>query len=277
VKESEYLTDAFTREAVQFIDLHSTDPFFLCLTYSAVHRPLQVTEQYYKRFAHIQDDRLRIYAAMVSAMDDGVGAILDKLKDKGLEKDTLLFFVSDNGAERDTESNAPLNTGKYHLFEGGIRIPFVVQWPGRIPAGKICSEPVSTLDIMPTAAAAANASLPSNRPVDGTNLLPYLTAETSTPPHDILFWRVGPNAAARKGRWKYVELDRERVFLFDLETDVGETRNMADDKPEIVAEMAEAIKNWETEMIEPLWSSRGNLTSNLSDYGLGEGTYRLFI
>jgi len=277
VKEPVYLTDAFTREALHFIERHSNSPFFLYVPYSAVHEPLQVTDKYYKRFAHIRDDRLRIYAAMVSAMDDGVGAILRILKEKGIEENTLLFFVSDNGAEQGTGSNKPLNTGKFHLFEGGIRVPFVAQWPGRLPAGKTCSAPVSTLDIMPTAAAAAGAPLPDNRHLDGVNLLPYLTAETSVPPHDTLFWRVGPNAAARKGRWKYVELDRERSFLFDLETDIGEMRNLADDKPRMVAAMAEALKDWETQMVEPLWSSRGNLTVNLSDYALGEGTYKLFI
>jgi len=178
VKEPEYLTDAFTREAVQFIERNSTVPFFLCITYSAVHEPLQVTEKYYKRFAHIQDERLRVYAAMVSAMDDGVGAILDKLKEKGVERDTLLFFVSDNGAESGTKSNGPLNAGKYHLFEGGIRVPFVVQWPGRFPAGKTYSEPVSALDIMPTAAAAAGAPLPDNRQRQPAHLCPTTVPST---------------------------------------------------------------------------------------------------
>jgi len=109
------------------------------------------------------------------------------------------------------------------------------------------------------------------------NLLPYVTGKTSAPPHNTLFWRVGPNAAARKGRWKYVEVNRRRRFLFDLETDIGERRNLAEDKPQIAAEMAEALKDWETEMVEPLWSSHGHFTINFSDYGFGEGTYRLFI
>ena len=277
VKEPEYLTDAFTREALSFIERHANEPFFLYVAYNAVHTPLQVTDRYYRRFAHIKNEPLRIYTAMIHALDEGVGAILNKLKQQSLEKDTLLFFISDNGAVHRLGSNHPLLAGKLYPFEGGIRVPFLAQWPGHIPAGLQFRQPVISLDVFATAVALGQAEPPADRPIDGTDLMPYLTGRSRGAPHGILFWRNGTNVAVRKGRWKYINLNRKRTLLFDLQEDVGEKHDLSKDEPEIVAELEKALAEWEGQTIEPLWPSRGTVPVRLDAHGLGGGTYELFI
>ena len=208
VDEPEYLTDAFTREAVDFIARHRDEPFFLYLSYNAVHTPLQASDAYLDRFAHIPDVQRRTYAAMLSALDDGVGAVLDALREAGVEERTLVFFLSDNGGAElvNASRNGPLRAAKGQLFEGGIRVPFLVRWPDRLPAGATYDLPVISLDVFPTALAAAGVALPSDRVIDGANLLPHLTGELDTAPHDSLFWRFGRGGAVRRGRWKLIRL-----------------------------------------------------------------------
>jgi arylsulfatase A-like enzyme len=208
VDEKEYLTDAFTREAVAFIDHHANDnkPFYLYLAYNAVHTPMDTIEKYMRRFPEIQDPLRRKHAAMLAAMDDGVGAVMASLHRNGLEDRTLVFFLSDNGGptRSNTSSNKPLRGFKGQVLEGGIRIPFMVAWKGHLPAGKVDDRPVIQLDIMPTAVAVAGGSMPTDRPIDGVNLMPHLTGKQTKAPHDVLFWRMGPQAAVRKGDWKLV-------------------------------------------------------------------------
>jgi arylsulfatase A-like enzyme len=208
VDEKEYLTDAFTREAVAFVEHHAKDskPFYLYLPYNAVHLPLDTIDKYLQRFSQIQDPRRRKHAAMLAALDEGVGAVMATLRKNGLEDRTLVFFFSDNGGPTlsNTSSNKPLRGFKGQVLEGGIRIPFMVAWKGHLPEGKVDDRPVIQLDIMPTAVAAAGGSMPTDRPIDGVNLLPYLTGKESKSPHEVLFWRMGPQAAVRKGDWKLV-------------------------------------------------------------------------
>jgi len=256
VDEKEYLTDAFTREAVSFIERHKKHPFFLYLTYNAVHTPMHATEKYLARFKNIADERRRTYAAMLSAMDDGVGAVLGKLKDAGLEQDTLIFFFSDNGGPPvNASSNHPLKGHKGSMWEGGIRVPFMVKWPGSIPAGKVYRHAVICLDVLPTAAAAAAAKLPKDRPIDGVNLLPYLTGENKQPRlrRGILFWRMRNNRAVRKGNWKLVCSGPAAPQLFDLSKDIGETTDLALKQPEVVKELSRDLAAWEAKMVPPLW------------------------
>src|SRR5262249_55030691 len=162
VDEKEYLTDAFAREALAFIDRHQKETFFLYLPFNAVHNPLQAPPKYQERFAQIKDEKRRTFAAMLSAMDDAVGAVLKRNRDAGLENDTLIFFISDNGGptRQTTSRNDPLNGFKGQTLEGGIRIPYIVQWKGQLPAGKVYDQPVIALDIHPTAVAAAGVKLP---------------------------------------------------------------------------------------------------------------------
>jgi len=257
VEEEQYLTDAFTREAVAFINNHRSRPFFLYVPYTAPHQPLQVTQKYYNRFPHIDDESTRIYAAMISSMDDGIGSILDALEENRLEKNTLVIFLSDNGAGvADYCSNRPLRLGKQTLFEGGIRVPFCMKWPGQIPEGTTCEHPVSALDIFPTAVAAAGGDPSTKNPGDGVDLLPYLKGTISDRPHDMLFWRSSPNWAVRIGNWKLIHAG-DRDWLYNLNDDIGEQSNLAAEQPEMVKKLKNAYDRWNSEMIEPLWPPMG--------------------
>jgi arylsulfatase A-like enzyme len=215
VHVTEYQTDAFTREGVNFIDQHRNQPFFLYMAYHAPHKPLQATKKYYDRFPEIALKPLRIHTAMISAMDDGVGALVAKLKADGLDKNTIIFFLSDNGCpssvgEEGACSNAPLVGFKRTHFEGGVRVPFIVSWPGHVPAGRVDSRVVSSLDIFPTAVAAAGGKLPADRAYDGVDLMPFLTSKLGDPPNPTLYWRAGPNFAIRDGGWKMMLTNKAR-------------------------------------------------------------------
>jgi len=288
VDEKEYLTDAFTREAVAFIDRHAKDskPFYLYLPYNAVHLPMDTTEKYMQRFTEIQDPLRRRHAAMLAALDDGVGAVMASLRKNGLEERTLVFFFSDNGGPtlKNTSTNKPLRGFKGQVLEGGIRIPFMVAWKGHLPAGKVDDRPVIQLDIMPTAVAVAGGNMPTDRPIDGVNLMPYLTGQETKPPHDILFWRLGPQAAVRKGDWKLIRHEgapiesrpaaRARrgaragaagsagldgigpvgtVLLYNLAKDIHEDTNLAAENPDKVNELSAALDAWESQLAKPLW------------------------
>ena len=259
VEEEDYLTDAFSREAVAFIKTHKSKPFFLYVPYNAPHLPLQTTLKYYDRFPHIKEEQKRIYMAMVSAVDDGIGDILDALEDHGIEDNTMVVFLSDNGCtlyRTRACSNDPLRLGKMSQFEGGVRVPFCVKWPGRIPKGKTYDYPVSALDIFPTALAAAGGKLPTDRPRDGVDLIPYLNGTTSARPHEALFWRNGPNWAVRKGDWKLFSAG-EHHWLYDLTDDIGEKENMAKKRPDLVREILAIHDQWNRQMIDPIWPARG--------------------
>ncbi len=253
VPEKEYLTEAFTREGLAFIDRHHQQPFLLVMTYNAIHSPMQAKPEYMQRFDYIDDQHRRVFAAMLASLDDGVGALLAKLREKKLEEDTLIFFVSDNGGPTQelTSSNQPLRGGKGQLWEGGIRTPAMMQWKKHLPAGKTFDHPVISLDIFATACAAAGAQ---GRPVDGVNLAPYLSGQNKQPPHDILFWRYGRAIAVRKANWKLVRQAPEQGFqLFDLSTDIAETTNLASQKPELARELETALTQMNAQMAEPLW------------------------
>ena len=259
IEEHEYLTDAITREAVDFIDRHDDKPFFLYVPYNAVHSPLQGADAYMRKFAHIEDIHRRIFAAMLANMDDSVGDILKQLRKSGLEEKTIVFFLSDNGGPTKelTSSNLPLRAGKGAMHEGGLRVPFMVQWKGTIPAGKVYDKPVTSLDIYATAAANAKAAAPKN--IEGVDLVPYLTGKISGRPHETLFWRQGGKAGLRHGDWKLVRMGgRKNVGnakweLYDLSNDLSEENNLAKENPERLAEL---VAIWETmngEMQEPMF------------------------
>lgn len=258
IDEPEYLTDALGREAVAFIDREKQHPFFLYLTFNAVHAPLEVPQKYRQRVASIADPKRRTFAAMLTAMDDNVGAVLDKLKGDKLTDNTLVFFIADNGGPtpQTTSRNNPLRGFKGQVWEGGIRVPFMAQWPGHLPAGKVYGQPVSSLDIVPTALAAAGASPGNDKPLDGVDLLPHLTGAKTTPPHENLYWRFGPQWAIRQGNYKLLQPRGEAAQLFDLAADVGEQKNLAADKPEIVEKLRAAYQKWNAQLEEPRWQGR---------------------
>jgi arylsulfatase A-like enzyme len=237
VEKTDYLTDAFTREAVGFIERQARasaasaaaqgaekKPFFLYLAYNAVHVPLQAPPQYAARFPDEKDDNRRTMLAMLAAMDEGVGQLLTKLREHNLEEDTLIIFLSDNGAP--THANASRNTPfrgvKNTTWDGGIHVPLIVQWKGSLPAGKVYDQPVVSLDIAPTIFAVAGVStLPKGR-YDGVELLPYLSGANRNPPHDVLYWRSGEQWAVRSGNDKLTRADvTAPPKLFNLSKDPG--------------------------------------------------------
>ncbi len=259
VEEKEYFTDAITREAVDFIDRNADRPFFLYLPYNAVHSPMQGADAYMKKFEHIEDIHRRIFAAMLANMDDSIGTVLKRLSTHALEEETLVVFFSDNGGPTVelTSSNAPLREGKGSVYEGGLRVPFLLQWKGRIPAGQIYDHPVLSLDVFATAAAISKAPLKKKK-YDGVNLVPFLTGEDDGRPHETLFWRTGTKTAIRVGDWKLLKNPRRQKGreweLYDLASDIGEANNLATAESEKLKELVAAWEKTNSEMIEPVWT-----------------------
>ena len=267
VDEKANLTDAFTREACDFIGRHRAQPWFLYLPYNAVHSPMQGADAYMQKFAHIEDIHRRIFAAMLAQLDDSVGIVLAKLRETGREENTLVFFVSDNGGPTKelTSSNAPLRGGKGDLWEGGIRVPFIVSWRGKVPAKQVIDVPVTSMDVTATALDVAqiadsparseskkNADKNVRTTLDGARLLPRLTGQTTAAPHDTLYWRVGKKNALRHGDWKLIR-DGGAWQLFNFAADIGETTDLAAKEPARVAELSALWNHWNAEQIEPLW------------------------
>lgn len=251
VEEQEYLTDALSREAVAFVERNQENPFFLYLAYNAPHSPLQATEKYLQRFDHIKDKKRKTYAAMVSAVDDGVGALLNSLEALNIDKNTLVFFLSDNGGpELDNSSdNRELREGKGSLFEGGIRVPFAMQWPVKIPRGSVYNEPVISLDIFATATELVQVTPKSE--IDGVNLIPFLTSKNSGVPHKQLFWRKydDQSIAMRSGNMKLVQHKTPNKELYNLADDVSETVMLKDSI--LFNQLSTAFDNWDAKNSEP--------------------------
>ena len=224
---------------------------------------MQGADPYMRKFGHINNIQRRIFAAMLSNLDDSVGSILKKLRQEGLEENTLIFFISDNGGPTRelTSSNLPLRDGKGSVYEGGIRIPYLVQWKGKLPEGSEYDKPVISLDIFSTAAAVANAEMDKRKTIDGVNLLPYLTGENKGRPHDQLFWRISNRTAIRAGDWKLLRnpgRGQDGAWeLYNLADDLSETNNLASSQPTKLKEMIKAWESMNGEMIDPVWNPRG--------------------
>jgi uncharacterized sulfatase len=210
--------------------------------------------------SHIADHRLRVYAAMIRALDRGVGRVLEALRAHGLEENTLVFFTSDNGAPHYIglpDVNQPFRGWKITLFEGGIRVPYFAKWPARLRAGQEYAALVHGFDIFATAAAAAGVPLPADRKIDGVDLVPFARGEREGEPHRALFWRSGHYRVARIGGWKLQLNERPpgSTWLFDLNTDPSEHNNLADREPERVAAMRRALDAHDAEQVESAWPS----------------------
>jgi arylsulfatase A-like enzyme len=257
--EDFYSTDAYAKRAVDWIGKNKDKPFFLYLPFNAQHAPLQAPKKYLDRFPKITDDKRRTFAAMMSAMDDAVGAVLEKVKEIGQEENTLIFFFSDNGGPTPvtTSKNGALRGLKATTLEGGIRVPFCVQWKGKIPAGKEYHHPVIQLDILPTAIAAAGGKIDADWKLDGVDLLPYLTGKKKDKPHETLYWRFGEQWAIIKGDWKLVvnRIDgvKKDPALYNLKDDIGESKDLAEKEPEKVKDLQADWKRWNAEQKDPLW------------------------
>jgi arylsulfatase A-like enzyme len=254
--EKEHLTYAFGREAVSFIDRHKEKPFFLYLAFNAVHAPLQPPIRLAKEFTEIKDEKRRAFAKLLKSMDDAVGQVLTKVREAGLENDTLIFFLSDNGGptESTTSRNDPFKGYKTQVHEGGIRVPFMAQWKGHLPAGKTYEKPIIALDILPTAVAVAGGKVDDN--VDGVNLLRYLENGKSGAPHDALCWRYDKQSAVRMGDWKLARHEVYGTRLFNLASDPGEKEDLAGENPDKVSELLAAWDTWNSKNIKAMWPSQ---------------------
>lgn len=282
IEKPAYLTDGFGDEAVSFIKRHATQPFFLYLSFNAVHTPMQAPSHYLQRFAHIKDEGRRIYAAMAAAMDDNIGRVLATLREKGIEENTLIFFLSDNGgAPQNYSENAPLRSGKYEVYEGGIRTPFFFRWKGGDVQPRAESAVVITaLDILPTILAATEVKVALKQPLDGVNLLPFLQGkEKSVAPDRRLYWRYGPYMCAmRVGDWKILqcgmgENKNPAWELYNVVTDVSEAHDLAAAQPGKLRQLVAEFQAWDrtlppaTVMDQRLlngtiwWKERASLTS----------------
>jgi len=264
VETDDYLTDELSDAAVRYIKNQSENGqhFMLYLAYNAPHTPLQATEKYLSRFPNITDKKRKTYAAMVSAVDDGVGRVLETLKEKGLDENTIVVFLSDNGgAHNNASDNGPLRGLKGDLFEGGIRVPFAIRWKGVIPEGKSYKKPVSSLDIMATIVAQTKVEIAKERPLDGVDLIPYLTGEINGDPHDYLFWRKWEqNAmAVRQGNYKLVSNKQQSENppeLYNLTTDTAETINISSEE-EISKDLQKEWDKWNKELKDRVFPTLG--------------------
>ncbi len=261
VEETDYLTDAFSREAVSFVERNKTKLFFLYLAYNAPHNPLQATEKYLNRFENIKNPKRRTYAAMVSAVDDGVGNLLDKLKETGVMDNTIIVFLSDNGGpvSDNNSNNAPLRGQKGSMFEGGIRVPFAMQWTKNISANSTYDKPIISLDIFSTVLANIKGAAKPKNPLDGTDLLPYLTHKNENAPHDFLFWRHYDRSsyAIINNEEKKMVVLKDSSFLYDLKKEINESTNVMDREKALATDMNTARATWEKGMIAPIFLGLG--------------------
>lgn len=256
ISEDKYLTFSIADRACGFMENNRDNPFFLYLPFSAPHTPFQAPREYSNRFNHVEDENKRIYYGMISALDEAIGQVMNKIEELGIAGHTLLFFASDNGGAEYTGAtdNGILRAGKFSQFEGGINIPLIMSWKGVLPGGLEYDHAVSLMDVFSTSIEAAGCKLPSGRTIDGINLIPYLVEEKDTVPHEYLFWRTDFNRAARKGEWKLVWNQRDdQVFLYNLNEDPGEELDLSNAHPERVEALKSKILEWESEMMDPMW------------------------
>lgn len=256
VDEKEYLTDALSREAVSYLEKYKNDTFFLYLAYNAPHSPLQATQKYLDRYAHIDDVKTKTYAAMISAVDDGVGSILQKLDELRLTENTIVVFLSDNGGpeQNNGSNNGPLRGGKSELFEGGIRVPFAIKWPMHIPQGTIFKKPVISLDIFATIVSQTKAKTQTKNKLDGVNLIPYLkNIKNEEYPHDFLYWRKFDSnqyAVLNSSGIKLIYKNNQKD-VYNLNHNISEEANLNFENNPSVDSLNDTYKTWLLEMINP--------------------------
>ncbi len=253
VEQREYLTDAFAREAVAFITRHAKERFFLYVPFNAPHRPNEATENYLARFPDLEGEA-RVYAAMVSALDDAVGAIRAAIEQAGLAERTLVVFLSDNGAVTGSGegSNGELRLGKFFLFEGGVRVPLIVHDPRARTHAGVVDLPVSTLDLFPTLLSAAGGEVASISGLDGLDLGPLLLGQDPGFGPRSLAWRCGSASALRRGDLKLIR-SAASVWLFDLAQDPGEERDLSTARPAAVEALTAELQEWERGLVPALW------------------------
>ena len=255
-----YLTDWYTDEAVAAIKANRDRPFFLYLAHWAPHTPLQASAEDYAALEGVEPHRKRVYAAMIRALDRGVGRVMETLREQQLDENTLVLFTSDNGGAGYIglpDVNDPLRGWKITLFEGGIHVPFLASWPDRLPAGETYEAPVHHVDLWATAAAAGGATPPGDRVIDGVDLVPFVTGERTAPPHEHLFFRSGAAESVRRGPWKLNVSappgGPRKEWLFNLDDDPSEQADLLASEPVIASELRAALAAHNAELSTPLW------------------------
>ncbi len=292
VKELDYTTDAFGREAVSFIQRNKSKPWFLYLAFNAVHTPMHATDERLAKFPNITDKRRRSYAAMMLALDENVGKVLRTLSETGQTKNTLIVFISDNGGPTmkgvtiNGSSNYPLRGSKRTTLEGGVRVPFVISWAGKVSPG-VYHKPVIQLDITATALTVAGLNIKPELKLDGVNLLPFLSREKQGVPHEVLYWRLGDQMAIRMGDYKLVRYDRtvdtvmegkapiSQPRLYRLSDDIAETKDLTALMPEKAKELQTKWNEWNATLMKPLWESRGLSDSDGDEPGSSDKEKRV--
>lgn len=266
-----YLTDYYTNEALKVIDQHQNEPFFLYLAHWGIHNPLQAARADYEALSHIEDHTLRVYAAMIRALDRSVRRITEKLAETGLADNTLIVFTSDNGGASYIglpNINQPYRGWKLTLFEGGTHVPFLAKWPAKIEAGTQFDAPIHHMDLFSTFAAAAGAPIPTDRIIDGVNLLPYLNGSKAEAPHETLFWLEGHQETVLHRGMKLIRAQQPRKFwLFDLKTDPTEQFNLATQQPETVKRLNERLDAHRLAQAAPMWPSLINAPQLIDKHG----------
>ena len=281
VEWKQYLTRELTDAGISFLKKNQKKPFFLFMSYNAPHLDLEAPEESIAKFPAdkmtkipgVKPQERSVYAAMVHEMDEGVGKLLATVDQLGLTENTVVWFLSDNGGLSRTSDNRPLRGGKKASYEGGIRVPMIVKWPGKLKAGTVLSEPVTSLDIGATSLAMAGGN-PKTAGLHGVDVRPYVTAETSKAPHDVLYWRTGrsqkdASGIIRIGDYKLI-VTRGKTELYDLKNDLGETKDIAAAHPERVTGMLAQWKEWDKESKPDLWA--GSRTYQYASYDWLKGS-----
>src|SRR5216684_1771133 len=274
-EDGQYATELFAREAVQFIRDNRSNPFFLYVPFNGVHYPMHAPKKYLDRFGELEPER-RTYAAMLSAVDDGVGQVLRTLRELGLRENTLVFFSADNGATREARAglnqkpatagdNAPFRGNKFSAFDGGMHVPMVMNWPGVIPKGQVLRQVGNHIDLLPTICKAAGVPAPTDRTIDGFDALPMATTDAKST-HDAIYWSSGGQLAVRRGVWKLVKNGKlfdgtpdgnkplegdDALFLSNLDEDPGESKNLRHKYPAVADELLTMAERWQDTVKNP--------------------------
>ena len=254
-----YMTDYLTDEAIKAVAANKNRPFFMYFAPNAIHTPLQATKADYDALPQIKDHRLRVYGAMVRNLDRNIGRLMQALKDQGLDQNTLIIFTSDNGGAGYIglpEINKPYRGWKSTFFEGGIHAPFFMRWPAAIPAGSVYPAPVGHVDIFSTVAGAAEAQIPTDRKIDGVDLIPYVQGKTQGRPHQTMFWRSGQYKVVMDGDWKLQSSEaQKKVWLYNLAVDPTERNDLSKSDPARVKAMLAMLAAQDKEYVKPIWPS----------------------
>ena len=265
-----YVTDYYTDEAIKVIEKNKNRPFFLYLSHWAIHNPLQAIRSDVEQMSHMSGHNLKVYSAMIRALDRSVGEIIRTLKELNIYGRTLIFFTSDNGGANYIELediNKPFRGWKISFFEGGIRVPFILSWPDQIDPGLKFDKPVHHFDIFSTIASAANVQIPMDRKIDGVDLMPYIKGEKIANPHQTLFWRSGNHQAVLHENWKYLISKKEGTkWLFDTDQDPLETNNLININPEKTSQIENLLAMFNSEQANPLYPSSTELPVLIDKY-----------